>query len=185
MKSRIWSQDWPASLEVLDAVEVGLDDDLGAEADQPVVDGGRLVVGADGDGDGGLAQAKRGHVVAAAAVEVHLAGGGLQLALDVLHAIGINDDVGVEGFGGEAAFGDASADGEAVGCGDSGEALGGGTGNGLGLAFEVCGVGIGVVGDPGAVDGKLGEEDEVTAFRGGLLGEGFNLLEIGVALAAE
>ena len=150
-----------------------------------VVDGGRLVVGADGDADGGLAKAKRGHVVAAAAVEVHLAGGGLQLALDVLDAVGIDDDVGVEGLGGEAAFGDAGADGEAVAGGDSGEALGGGTGNGLGLAFEVGGVGVGVVGDPGAVDGKLGEEDQVAGFRGGLLGEGLDLLEVGVDLAAQ
>ena len=101
-------------LEVLDAVEVRLDDDAGAQPDQGVVDGWGLVVGADGDADGGFAESKRGHVVAAAAVEVHLAGGGLQLALNVAQAVGIHDDVGVEGLGGEAAFGDAGADGEAV-----------------------------------------------------------------------
>ena len=126
-----------------------------------------------------------GHVVAAAAVEVHLAGGGLQLALDVTEAIGIDDHVGVEGLGGEAAFGNAGADGEAVAFGDLGEAAGGGAGNWLGLAFEFGGVGIGVVGDPGAVDGELGKEDEVAAGVGGLPGEGLDLFQVGVDLSAQ
>ena len=118
-----------------------LDDDARAELNQGVVDGGRLVVGADGDPDGRLAKSKRGHGIAAAAVEVHLAGGGLQLALDVANTVASHDHVGIEGLGGEPAFGNAGADGQAMACGNSREALGRGTGNGLCLAFQLGGVG--------------------------------------------
>ena len=167
-------------MEVFDAVEMRLDDDARAEANEGVVDGGRFVVGADGDADGDLAKSKRGHVVAAAPVEVHLAGGGLQFALDVAHAVAIHDHVGVEGFGREPAFGDAGANGEAAACGDSGEATGCGTGNRLGPAFQLGGVGVGVVGDPGAMHGEFGKEDEVAAGVGGLPGEGFDLGQVRV-----
>ena len=81
---------------------------------QGVVDGGRLVVGADCDPDRDLAKSKRRHVIAAAPVEAHLAGGGLQLALDVPQAFAIHNHVGIERLGREPAFGNAGADGQAT-----------------------------------------------------------------------
>ena len=69
--------------------------------------------------------------------------------------------------------------------GHLGEAPGCGPGNGFGPAFEFGGVGVGVVGDPGAVDGELGEEDKVAAGFGGLPGEGLDLCQVGVGLSAQ
>ena len=172
-------------MEVLDAVEVRLDDDASAEPDQGVVDGGRLVVGADGDADRGLAKSKRRHVIAAAPVEVHLAGGRLQLALDVPQAVASHNHVGIERLGREPAFGNAGANGQATAGGNSREALGCGTGNRLGLPFQLGGVGVRVVGHPGAMHGELGKEHQVAAGGGGLLREGLDLLQIRVHLSAQ
>ena len=69
-------------------------------------------------------------------------------------------------------------------CGNSREALGCGTGNRLGLPFQLGGVGVRVVGDPGAMHGELGKEHQVAAGGGRLLGERLDLRQIRVHLPA-
>ena len=96
-------------------------------------------------------------MVATTPVEGHLTVSRLKFALDMTDSRVVDDDVGVKRFLRQASFSNADAQGNVEAAGFLLEMVGGWAWYGFGVSEKVGEVGIGVIGDPRAIDGKFRE----------------------------